>query len=347
MFDNIRLLKLDPREYFDDILGLILTGLGTNALIITLFSIWLPKFQILIPNLRNLVPHSYDYFPLSIGYIKIAVWLITYLYIRKWLLLRVRPSIHKITGRRILGNTFSLNLSRFDQEWEFQGNIKIINKGLVISNTPSGCIIKNSFWDTKIWDDFSATFQVSFKNYFSLENDFVQPKDPRYIRHVLMAKKVQFRQLLGIIFRAQNLDDHFMLGIMIVGNYLIFRPHVRVAGNLDIPLHNSPNSIFAFQRRNKEFQFKLLVSKNEVKLYLRQGREWQRCYYWLIPSFYKTNLNEAQSDPNISGIITRKIPFKNAPGLFGFRNYGNELAIINSLNIHNKFTKEEVNLFKK
>lgn len=334
MFDNIKLLRIDPREYYQDILGLIAVGLITNW-----FSF---KLVVFIKSLRFLpLSSDYDYFPLTITYLNVAFWLIVYLFLRKYFLLKARPIIYKLSGKRFLENRFSLDMSRFDKEWEFQGNVQVLDEGISVTNTPSGCLIKNNYWDTRVWEDFSASLKVNFEKYIGLENDYFQNN----ISYLLKAKKVEFRKVIGVIFRAQNLDDHFMLGVMVEENSLIFRPHVRVAGNLDIPLRNSAGSTFKTAKSISSVQLKILVRQNELKVFLNQGKKWVYCYYWLLPSFYKINLSETQQSD--SDIVTRKIYFKNLPGMFGFRNYGNELALVKDLKINGNFSIEEERLFCK
>lgn len=336
MFDNIKLLKLDPKDYYRDLLGLAITGITTNYIVYLLLA-WFKNKKLLIPQ--------YDYFPLSLGYISIALWLIAYLFLRKYFLLRVRPLLNRLSGGLLFENKYILNLSNFDKEWEFQGNINATNKGLEITNTPSGCVVKNDYWDTKVWKNISATFQVTFINKVrSLENDYDRNKYQQTQELQLKRVTVEFRELLGIIFRAQNLDDYFMLGIMKIGNRIVFRPHVRVAGNLDIPLRNTPRNTFKLIKNMNTLNFKILLHNTELKLFVKQSNKWVKCFYWRLPSLYKANLYEGK-DNSDSEFITREIPFRDSPGMFGFRNYGNELAIIKSLEIRGKLSDEDSQLF--
>lgn len=184
----------------------------------------------------------------------------------------------------MLENKFELNKSKLQKEWEFQGNIDITKDGLQITNSPSGCLIKNDYWDR------------------------------------LKRKELDFRKVLGIIFRAQSFDEYFMIGVWKVENHLIFRPHVRLC-------------------------FKLLTKAEKVCMYIKINSNWEQCFRWYLPLFYKVNLNEGLKNDNTSEFITRKITFMNLPGQFGFRNYGNELATVRSLTIKGNFSEEDTNLF--
>jgi hypothetical protein len=91
----------------------------------------------------------------------------------------------------------------------------------------------------------------------------------------------------------------------------------------------------------------MLVQKRKVNLYLKRGREWRPCFHWITPTHYKTNLNEGKKEDVASEFITRKISFINLPGRFGFRNYGNEFAVVKSLEISSKFDKKDLELLVK
>lgn len=340
MFDNIRLLKLDPRDYWRDLLGLFVLGFLTNRLIFCSLSYLRSK---------GVLSFEHDYFPLKLEVILIAAWLITYLFLRKWLLLKARPLFRKWSGERLFENRFSLDKSKLEEEWEFQGNIDITSNGLQITNTPSGCLIKNDYWDTKVWANLSATFEVDLTKNLGVEDDwFVHSKGKMKGRkYELHRKEVDFRKVLGIIFRAQSFDDYFMIGVWKVENRLVFRPHVRVTGNLDTPYFNPSTNTYSINTKSRLFQFKLLVKANKVIMLVKRKRNdnWKQCFYWCLPSFYKANLNEGVKNDNSSEFITRKIAFRNLPGQFGFRNYGNESALVKSMDIHGKFSEEEYKLF--
>lgn len=353
MIENIRLLRLDPREYYKDILGLSVVGFGTNAFITwfvtSLVPLYLKTIQKIgalnnvVDYIRSATPTNYDYFPLSMVYIKISVWLFVYLLLRKYFLLRVRPLFNKWSGERLFENSFSLDKSKLEEKWDFQGNVDVTKDGIQITNTPSGCLIKNDYWDTKVWANLSVIFEVDLTKKVGIEDDwFVNKKgEMKDRKYEIRRKELDFRKVLGIIFRSQGFDDYFMIGMWKVENNLVFRPHVRVAGNLDIPYLNPPTNTFPVNDKAIIFYFKMLVKDNKTIVYVKQKRKWKECFHWYLPSFYKTNLNEGTRNDNTSEFITRKIPFRDLPGQFGFRNYGNELSVIKTLKIYGKFTDED------
>lgn len=136
---------------------------------------------------------------------------------------------------------------------------------------------------------------------------------------------------MGIVFRAQSFDDYFMLEVWRKNSYLCIRPHVRVLGDWDAPFLNPDANSRMF--KGGTLNIVLRVESDSVKIIVN-GEE-EKSLEWILPMNYKINLREnkgIESDKLANGTVN-KIPFRDMAGMFGFRNYGNEIAVVKSLSI--------------
>ena len=315
--------------------------------------------NLLIFKIRDLAVNNYlwlcnrgvcDFFPLSLDLIKIIAWIFLYLMLRR-LVIRLQPYWHSFFKDWMKKKSwydypeivFSKNSDRFYQEWNMQG-FPILNKqGLVFTNSEAGCLIKPKtflefwiirlglLWYGRVWKNFKATFTVEFKEQKikALNSEKIIGTD--YTEHTI---KKPYVYLIGIVFRAQSFDDYFMLEIWKKNSYLSIRPHVRVFGNWDAPMLNPDVSAFPLKSKNlKKFEFCLIVEDEVVKLIINSDEE--NPLVWLLPSHYQINLARDQNyqSNDLKSGVTSKIPFKDMAGMFGFRNYGNEIAIIKNLKV--------------
>jgi len=141
-------------------------------------------------------------------------------------------------------------------------------------------------------------------------------------------KSEEFRQVLGIVFGAQNLEDYFMIEVWKVDNILSVRPHVRISGNWDAPVYNSPQTInlngnqIIVNLENKDNVVYVSVGSTKIMEYVLPKKFEANLVQHQKPSGEKEDLNKGAVD---------KIYFRNKVGMFGFRNYGNELAVVKKL----------------
>lgn len=210
----------------------------------------------------------------------------------------------------------------FSRDWISQGNLYFKN-GLTVTDTHSGILLKPSFlWLGKVWLNFEATMKVYFKNSISL--DTVRNKENG--EWVKFDKNIM-RNLLGVIIRAQSLDDYYMLEIWKIGNNIVLKPHVRISGVWRAPIYTSP-IVQKIRMSQSHFKLKLVASDRVVRLFVNNSK---RPLIWILPSQYE--IDPAKKDADLKDGLVRKISFVNRAGMFGFRNFGNELAVVQNLKI--------------
>lgn len=316
----LKIFRFNIKEYIPDILGLFLTGLFTNYLLNLIYS---PLHVLLLDFFKR----DYDIFPLSFAILQILFWIIFYLFLRMlWqeiitFYTKLSPATYGFnyvnTRSRSNRRQNPLTPQKFLQDFIFQGNVKPINDGLMVTNSPAGCLIKPIpflfNWHRK-WANFQAELEIEF------------PKQ----------KQEGFNDFIGIVFRAQNFDDYFMLEVCRIDNDLVIRPHVRVNVNWDAPYLNPDFNRLTnfFNVRRKKAILNIKTKGNEVNVVeSATNRELK----WYLPSHVEANLLQAvggnQSRNDLSKTYVGEIYFRNKAGMFGFRNYGNELAFIKSLYI--------------
>lgn len=329
MIENIKLLGVNIKEYFWDIALLLFVGLITNYIFFSLS-------QPIHDNLPLNLPKSYDIFPLPIDFLKVAVWIISFLFIRAFLIDKVKTwlSIHYPYEYSFDITKNKLTDDRFIQEWLFQGNVQPINGGLLVSNANSGCLIKSKFNLGKpvikgAWKDFQANIELEFPP----QSNPINPPGP-HNPNFPPDKQFVFEDYLGIIFRAQSFDDYLMLEITRIGKFLVVRPHIRLGGNWDAPILNIDTN--SLPLLSSKILLNLIVKNNTITVSL--GESSMR---WLLPTHIETNLKQhSESDNSFpkknehrSKDLISETYFRNRSGMFGFRCYGNQIALIKSLNI--------------
>ncbi len=326
--DNLKLIGLNIKDYFIDLVLLIVVGLFSN-LVLNLLN------DPLHNNLPLRLPDNYDIFPLPFDVVKIAVWIILFLIIRWSMDKRITTFLSSIVN-----NEYSLNRggnnwteARFKKEWIFQGNVHSTNSGLLITNSNSGCLIKPS-WNqfTRIWKDFTATMEVEFPQ----QTNLINPVDGDHTSHQCgLTCQKRFNPILGIIFQAQNFDDYFLLELNLVNGFLVVRPHIRIGGNWDAPELNSDNNSYLLTGTNiNNLVLELKVKKDKAMLYI--NGDFNNPITWYLPNFTEPRLIQHTSggQNDRSKTVISEIYFRNRAGMFGFRNYGNELALVKSLDIY-------------
>ena len=144
----------------------------------------------------------------------------------------------------------------------------------------------------------------------------------------------EFKKILGIVFRAQNFDDYFLLEVCYVNRHIVFRPHVRLGGNWDAPELNPDFDSYPLNLEQiNEFKLEIVVKNDKVRAYV--NGDMRNPIIWLLPNVAEPRLKQHESEVKkiASKTITSEVYFKNRAGMFGFRNYPNELAVIKSLDI--------------
>lgn len=323
MIENIKLLSLNIKEYFKDMFGLVLTGLITNTILH--FFYW--------KLVLNWIPWKIDFFPLSFELLKVFVWVTTFLVFRWFWQEKIKTWL-SIKQQNKYGFNNKKNKERltdevFIKDWIIQGNTQPHNNGLLVTNSNSGCLIKPKgiFGVKRIWKDFEANIEFEFPK----QNKSINPFSSHYHGSNLHLEddcSYPFEDCLGIIFRAQNLDDYFMIEIKKVRGHLVLRPHLRLGGNWDTPILNADKNSIKFNK--KLVSLCLLVKNNIAKVVV--GKKIVR---WIFPTYVDTNLiQKAKNKEIIKKSMIPEVYFRNRSGMFGFRCYGNQIVYVKSLKIN-------------
>jgi len=198
--------------------------------------------------------------------------------------------------------------------WSFNGAINLGAEGLVIDSSRAGCLLEKHYWQ-----NFKMSFDMKFEN-----NDATRDE-----------KK------FGIIFRAENLDNYFMLEIgehkTKNGCHVGIKPHIRFKGGWE---ELAPKKIDTLKLESSEFnEFILKVDRRMVYL----DYKGENVFNWELPTHVDVNHYESgvREENNLEKRDTflyqdhvRKIPFRLNHGLVGFRSHWNHVpAIIKDLKI--------------
>lgn len=262
-----------------------------STFFLTIILFWLLNT---ISQLKQFYSIFTSYFPLSTGILKFVVWLALF-----HLLKKVVSKIKEFRRKRV---NYIFNSGNWQKEWIFNGQSYALSdpSRIVIYSSRAGCLLEKY-----VWKDFVMSFEMKF-----LEN---APQ-----------------KNMGIIFRAEDLENYFMLEIFMKneGNKIYVKPHVRSQSAWDI-VQESPLGEFNFL----EFQkVRLRVDKTEVLLYISGNKVFE----WHLPTHVDINHIEAGvqgiSEETSKGIIP-KISFRNEYGMIGFRAYPGQGAECKRLNI--------------
>lgn len=213
--------------------------------------------------------------------------------------------------------TYILNNKDWPSKWMFNGKTELKdNSYLMIKSSRAGCLLKNHYWK-----DFRMSFEMRFLNKDEVVDDY--------------------QKRVGLIFRASDLDNYFMLEIgKAVENGIdsSIKPHVRFKGGWDIPHAEKSTETFDFSSFEK---VTLEVKDNLVELLYKNTP----VFSWILPTHVDVNHIESgvrdedrsNSDKNItikafSGHV-QDIPFRLGYGLVGFRAYMKHGAMIRGLKV--------------
>ena len=138
---------------------------------------------------------------------------------------------------------------------------------------------------------------------------------------------------LGIIFRAANLENYFMLQIECDGEKIKINPHIRWQGKWDI-YHDNLISDDIAMKYDQYHKIKLTVNKLKVNLFING----MLSYEWMLPSHveakYKQYDTQSDKEYNAGGQLNVvPIMFRLKHGMVGFRADREEKALIRNLEI--------------
>jgi hypothetical protein len=317
ILENIKLLGLNIKEFFWDIFWLIFVGFITNLFLHLIY--W--------NLLLTFFPWKLDFFPLSFDVLKILVWILMFLIIRWFWTEKIKTwiSLKQHESYKFDDVDKKLTDEKFVKEWIFQGNAQPYKGGLLVTNSNSGCLIKPTgvFSTKRVWKNFIAEMTIEFP-------EQIEPINPNTFHNpdCINSAQLPFENYLGIIFRAQSLDDYFMIEITKIGTHLVLRPHLRVGGNWDAPILNADVNSF----NSIHGTIPLKISVEEDKVVVSQDSKSVR---WLFPTHIDTNLiQRAKDKEEVKRSIIPEVYFRNRSGMFGFRCYGNQIAFVKSLKVY-------------
>ena len=196
---------------------------------------------------------------------------------------------------------FSNDIHSEDASWIFNGGSRLTDKELVINSSRAGCLLEK-----RCWKDFTMSFDFQFSNNESMAG-------------------IQDQKLFGIIFRAKDLDNYFMLEIGCYEKENRVKPHIRYKGGLEELAIRKVDS-FNFDCANDYRKFKLEVIGTTADLYYQD----EKVFTWELPTHVDVNHYESgvredkakeKSDSFLYQGHVQKIPFRTAYGLIGFRSY--------------------------
>lgn len=240
-----------------------------------------------------------EFLPFPLWIIRFLVWLLLFILLwRFWFWLR--ENLFK------RGKKYSFTHQDWLNKWIFNGYTEVNSSGLFVKSSRAGCLLKQY-----VWKDFEMEFQMKFEE-----------KHNRY---------------LGIIFRAQNLDNYFMLEIIDRGGIYI-KPHVRFQAGWEL-MEEKGMGNFDFS----DFRKIVLKVKGRVATLYIEDKLVEELYLptHVDVSHIESGTNQAKQGqqqeeksirPNIPLHVT-EIPFLQSYGMVGFRAHPGQGAIIRGLEI--------------
>lgn len=326
---------LDPKSYTDFLISALLKteyhSRTIKYLIYVSLALLLSPVLLKLTELQgvsNQIPESLkEWFdltelPYNLSFLKVLFlllfWVIFFYLLDKivfWLPLRIWSIIARVFNHfNIL--VYHLKQEKWPDEWEFQGATRMesyISKKhpqLVVSYSNSGSLLNDTFFGVpKRWKNFKMEFKLIF------------PKEDS--------------RALGIIFRAEDLSNYYMLQIRAYkeDNYkVLVKPHIRYFGDwevldirekdlLNIITHESTTAPLSVVLKVKDSIAQIAINGKDI-------------YRW--PLATNTEINYRQHDrkePFDKGVVP-KITFSRRYGKIGFRAYPNEEAIVRDLRVN-------------
>jgi len=235
------------------------------------------------------------YFPLSTTIIKFITWLVIFHLVKK--------GVNKVEEFRRRGKSYAFNNKNWEREWIFNGQSYTLPdpSRIVIYSSRAGCLLEKY-----VWKDFVMSFEMKL-----LENS------PQ--------------KNMGIIFRAKDLENYFMLEIFLRDNEnkIYVKPHVRSQGAWEFIQETFVGNFDLLQFQ----KVKLRVDNVRVHFYISGNKVFE----WYLPTHLDINHIEAgvqgSSDETTSRGIIPRIDFRNRYGKIGFRAYPGQGAECKNLNI--------------
>ncbi|HUD04642.1 MAG TPA: hypothetical protein VMR59_01490 [Patescibacteria group bacterium] len=210
----------------------------------------------------------------------------------------------------------------------FQGKVDILTgETIKLTNSGSGFVFKG-LW----WKDFITTFEFNFEyletsfiNWWDNESKSIKPIPHRF-------------NFLGITFRAQSLEDYFMISIGILKSNtdyqkeknknllsVLITPHIRLGGTWE---RFGGQDLLTKIKVNDFNKVKITVIKSKAIVEINN-----KSLEWNLPTNFERVSSNTYDPQRTSNVNNTKIPFRNSFGMIGFRADGAEHAQIKNINI--------------
>lgn len=229
---------------------------------------------------------SQDYSPLLLQIIRLVVWL---------LVLLLTNGLRGYLGRILwITKYYRFNYQDWPYEWMFNGNPEVKSKlsELCIKSTRAGTLLKYQ------WKNFEMTFQCKFVE--GRNNNF------------------------GIVFKAQDLANYFMLEVIDRDADTFIKPHVRYDACWEVMELKTIGKIDF-----SDYQNVLVQVRNDTVILKIERRLVEQ---WILPTHVDINHIESGKLPKpnekeganellqpASQFLIPEIPFRLARGMVGFR----------------------------
>lgn len=256
-------------------------GLLLFSFILTILAFWILNS---ISQLKQFYSLFTPYLPLSTGIIKFIAWLAVFHLMKKM--------VSKIEEFKRKGKNYIFDSSNWQKEWIFNGQSYALSdpSRIVIYSSRAGCLLKKY-----VWKDFVMSFEMRFLKDSPQKN-------------------------VGIIFRAKDLENYFMLEVIQFGElvkYIFVKPHVRSQGAWEFVQETFIGNFDLLQFQ----KVKLQVDNRKVQFYISGNKAFE----WYLPTHLDINHIEAgvqgTSEETTSRGIIPKIDFRKQYGMIGFRAY--------------------------
>lgn len=233
----------------------------------------------------------------------------------------------RFTAYKKRGRYYKFTPDSWKKDWIFNGKTKLLFNPvrLRVNSSRAGCLYRKHLW---------KNFEMKFKMRSLVDEVFFQ----------------EYVSCIGIIFRAKDLQNYFMLEIFvgvdkkedkeIWGIWL--KPHIRYHGMWEFM---SLDGIYLFkQNESKLFKewmnVKLIVDDNVARLTINDFDE----YDWILPTHVDVNHIESGTKKEFSSSAEKdefgtkntdlpRIDFKDFFGMIGFRAHLNQGAEVKNLTV--------------
>lgn len=199
---------------------------------------------------------------------------------------------------------YRMDPDRFERDWEFQGlfvkSEKDARHSIYLANSDLGCVIRNKVW---------RNYKMNLDYWVSSKNKYTGG----------WYKKEEFLSGFGVIVRAQDLKNYYMIKIDGEG----MKPHIRRHGYWE-----THKPIGGWELKEKDcdswIPLEVIVNNDNVVIKIR-GRS---VGAYILP--IATAVPPVSEKPSF--LLTSSVPFREY-GSVGFRAAGNEEVYISNLKV--------------